>query len=108
MTLAPRSDATYHRTRSCPLPGKQQLELSSPVLPALIFPLKQAYVCEATEMNRVLIVREFDPELHPIGYALTLEFLGEEASPDSPDRRPMAMSTHASIGSVGNSTPQHD
>ena len=45
-------------------------------------------------MNRTLIVPEFDPELHPIGFNLALEFLGEGESGASSDGRFLATSTH--------------
>jgi hypothetical protein len=59
-------------------------------------------------MNRVLITHKFDPELHPIGYALTLVFLGEEAPQASPGLELMSTSTAPSIHSDENLTPQHD
>jgi hypothetical protein len=32
------------------------------------------------------IFLEFDPELHPVGYALALELLGEDAAARTPDQ----------------------
>jgi hypothetical protein len=38
------------------------------------------------EVNRTLIVPEFDPELQPIGYTIALEFLEASAFGDSSER----------------------
>ena len=46
-------------------------------------------------MNRTLIVPEFDPELQPIGYTLTLELLEVGAFGDSSEQMLVA-ATHVS------------
>jgi hypothetical protein len=45
----------------------------------------QVFSCEV-EVNRTLIVSEFDPELQPIGYALALELPGVSAFGGSSER----------------------